>query len=169
MSITLTDVPAAVADYIKQNVTMELSAVVHSTSSVLQPDEEATFTVTLTNATEGVRLINIVWDVSIHPVSAAYLHPFGSILRPCRSEFDLSKPVLKETDTPSRLVVWPIEPTGLATLDPGQVIKFDDFAIHTMELGDATVNCHVYATVDQASLFPVEQPSKTVKQAFTVQ
>jgi hypothetical protein len=31
------------------------------------------------------------------------------------------------------------------------------------------VTMEVYATVDQASLFPVEQPSKTVKQAFTVQ
>ena len=79
MSIILSDVPAAVADYIEQNVTIEISDVVHSTSSVLQPDEEATFTVTLTNATEGVRLINIVWDVSIHPPTAAYLHPFGSL------------------------------------------------------------------------------------------
>jgi hypothetical protein len=169
MSITLTDVPAAVADYIKQNVTVEVSDVTHGTSSVLQPDEDATFTVTLTNATEGVRLIDIVYDVSIHPASAAYLYPFGSILRPCRSEFDLSKPVLKEDDTPSRLVVWPLEATGLATLDPGQVIKFDDFSVHTKELGDATVRCHIYATVDQASLFPSDQPSSTVKRSFTVQ
>jgi hypothetical protein len=169
MSITLTDVPAAVADYIKQNVTVEVSDVIHGTSSVLQPDEEATFTVTLTNATEGVRLINIVYDVSIRPASAAYLHPFRSLLRPCRSEFDLSKPVLKENDTPSRLVVWPLDPTGLATLDPGQVIKFDDFAVHTKELGDATLRCHVYATVDQYSLFPTDQPSSTVKRSFTVQ
>ena len=44
MSIILSDVPAAVADYIEQNVTIEISDVVHSTSSVLQPDEEATFT-----------------------------------------------------------------------------------------------------------------------------
>ena len=71
MSITLTDVSAAVADYIKQNVTAEVSNVTHGTSSVLQPDEEATFTVTLTNATDGVRLINIVYDLSIHPSSAA--------------------------------------------------------------------------------------------------
>jgi hypothetical protein len=169
MSITLTDVPAAVADYINQNVTVEVSDVTHGTSSVLQPDEEATFTVTLTNATEGVRLINIVYDVSIHPASAAYFHPFGNLVRPCRREFDLSKPVLKEDDTPSRLVVWPLEATGLATLDPGQVIKFDDFAIHTKELGDATVRCHIYATVDQASLFPSDQPSSTVERAFKVQ
>ena|SRR5579872_1974006 len=49
MSIILGDVPAAVADYIEQNVTIEVSDVTHSTSSVLQPDEDATFT----NATEG--------------------------------------------------------------------------------------------------------------------
>jgi len=169
MSITLTDVSAAVADYIKQNVTVEVSNVTHGTSSVLQPDEEATFTVTLTNATDGVRLINIVYDLSIHPSSAAYFHPFGSVTRPCRSEFDLSKPILTEDDKPSRLVVWPINGSSLGTLDPGQVIKFDDFAIHTETLGDATVNCHIYATVDQASLFPPDQASSTVKRSFTVQ
>jgi hypothetical protein len=169
MSIILSDVPAAVADYIEQNVTIEISDVVHSTSSVLQPDEEATFTVTLTNATEGVRLINIVWDVSIHPPTAAYLHPFGSLTRPCRTEFDLSKPVLHEDDTPSRLVIWPINGSSLGTLDPGQVIKFDDFSLHTKELGDATLRCHIYATVDQASLFPADQPSSTVKHSFEVQ
>jgi hypothetical protein len=169
MSIILSDVPAAVADYIEQNVTVEVSDVTHSTSSVLQPDEDATFTVTLTNATEGVRLINIVWDVSVHPPSAAFLHPFGSLTRPCRSEFDLSKPVLREDDTPSRLVVWPIDATGLATLEPGQVIKFDGFSLHTKELGDATLRCHVYATVDQDSLFPADQPSSTVKRPFKVQ
>jgi hypothetical protein len=169
MSIILGDVPAAVADYIEQNVTIEVSDVTHSTSSVLQPDEDATFTVTLTNATDGVRLIDIVWDVSVHPPAAAYLHPFGSLTRPCRDEFDLSKPVLKEEDKPSRLVVWPIDATGLATLEPGQVIKFDGFSLRTKELGDATLRCHIYATVDQASLFPADQPSSTVKRPFTVQ
>ena len=169
MSIILGDVPAAVADYIEQNVTIEVSDVTHSTSSVLQPDEEAAFTVTLTNATEGVRLINIVWDVSVHPPSAAFLHPFGNLTRPCRDEFDLSKPVLKEEDEPSRLVIWPINATGLATLEPGQVIKFDGLSLHTKELGDANLRCHIYASVDQASLFPADQPSSTVKRPFTVQ
>lgn len=169
MSIILSDVPAAVTDYIEQNVTVEVSDVTHSTSSVLQPDEDATFTVTLTNATEGVRLTDIVWDLSVHPPAAAYLYPFGSLTRPCRNEFDLSKPVLREDDKPSRLVVWPIEVTGLATLEPGQVIKFDGFSLHTKELGDATLRCHIYATVDQASLFPADQPSSTVKRPFTVQ
>jgi hypothetical protein len=161
MSIILGDVPAAVADYIEQNVTIEVSDVTHSTSSVLQPDEEATFTVALTNATEGVRLINIVWDVSVPPPSAAFFHAFGNLARPYRSEFDLSKPVLREKDEPSRLVVWPINATGLATLDPGQIIKFDGFSLHTKELGDATV--------DRAGLFPADQPSSTVKRLFTVQ
>ena len=66
-------------------------------------------------------------------------------------------------------MVWPLDATGLATLDPGQVIKFDDFSVHTKELGDATLRCHIYATVDQASLFPTDQPSSTVKHSFTVQ
>lgn len=43
------------------------------------------------------------------------------------------------------------------------------FSLHTKELGDATLRCHIYATVDQASLFPADQPSSTVKRLFTVQ
>jgi hypothetical protein len=46
---------------------------------------------------------------------------------------------------------------------------FDGFSLHTRELGDATLRCHIYATVDQASLFPADQPSSTVKRLFTVQ
>jgi len=37
MSISLSDIPAAVADYIKNNVTVAVSAVKHSGSTVLQP------------------------------------------------------------------------------------------------------------------------------------
>jgi hypothetical protein len=46
---------------------------------------------------------------------------------------------------------------------------FDGFSLHTRELGDATLRCHIYATVDQASLFPADQPSSTVKRLFAVQ
>jgi hypothetical protein len=168
MSITLTDVPAAVADYVRQKVTVEVSEVMHGRSRVLQPDERAGFTVTLTNAADGIRLINIVYDLSVDPDSVAKLLAFGSVLRPSREGFDLSLPVLKEDDEVGRLVVWPLEATGLATLGPGQVIRFDDLAVQTKKLGAATVRCHIYATVDQASLFPRDQPGSTAERAMTV-
>jgi len=80
MSITLTDLPAAVADYVKQNVTVEVSEVTHGSSTVLQPQERATFSVTVTNAADGIRLGNIVYDLSIDPPSpdpVAVLLAFG--------------------------------------------------------------------------------------------
>jgi hypothetical protein len=168
MSITLTDVPAAVADYVKQKVTVEVSEVMHGGSRVLEPDERAGFAVTLTNAADGIRLVNIVYDLRIDPDSVAKLLAFGSILRPSRGGFDLSLPVLKEDDEVGRLVVWPFEATGLATLDPGQVIRFDDLSVQTKQLGEATVTCRIYATVDQSSLFPPDQPGSTVKRAMKV-
>jgi hypothetical protein len=169
MSITLTDVPAAVADYVKQKVTVEVSEVMHGSSRVLEPDERAGFTVTLANAADGIRLINIVYDLTVDPDSVARLLAFGSILRPSREGFDLSLPVLREDDQVGRLVVWPREATGLATLDPGQVITFDGLSVQTRKLGDATVTCRIYATVDQASLFPRDQPGSTVERAMKVQ
>jgi hypothetical protein len=169
MGITLTDVPAAVADYIEQNVTVEVSEVTHGSSSVLQPHERAKFTVTLTNEAHGVRLVDIVYDLSIAPDTVARLHAFGSALMPSREGFDLSLPPLKEDQEVGRLVVWPNERTGLATLEPGQVIKFDDFSVQTKKLGDATIKCRIYASVDQASLFPPDQPANTVKRTLKVQ
>jgi hypothetical protein len=169
MSLTLTDLAAAVADYVRQKVAVEVSEVTHGSSSVLQPHERDRFTVTLTNATDGVRLVNIVYDLSIDPDSVAVLHGFGSALMPSREGFDLRLPLLQEDQEVSRLVVWPNERTGLATLDPGQVIKFDDFSVQTKKIGDATIKCHIYATVDQASLFPQDQPGSTVKRTLKVQ
>jgi hypothetical protein len=169
MSITLTDVPAAVADYIRQNVTIEVSEVTHGKSSVLQPNERATFAITLVNATDVVGLVDIVYDVSIHPDSVAVLRAFSPTLLPCRKKFDLSLDPMNEGDENGRLVIWPAKVSGYATLVPGGTITFGDFSVQTKDLGDATVKCHIYASVDQASLFPPDQPGSTVEQKLTVQ
>ena len=66
MSISLSDIPAAVADYIQSNVTVEVSEVKHGISTVLQPHEKGTFNVTVTN-NGAVRLNDLVYELSVKP------------------------------------------------------------------------------------------------------
>ena len=49
MTISLSDIPTAVADYIKDNVTVEVTEVKHGISTVLQPHEKGKFDVIVTN------------------------------------------------------------------------------------------------------------------------
>ena len=72
MSISLTDIPAAVADYIQSNVTVEVSEVKHGISTVLQPHEKGTFDVSVTNNGD-VNLTDLVYELSVSPSSVAKL------------------------------------------------------------------------------------------------
>ena len=80
MSISLSDIPAAVADYIKNNVTVEVSDVKHGISTVLQPHEKGTFNVTVTNNGD-VHLTDLVYELSVSPSSVAKLiSPEGLVI-----------------------------------------------------------------------------------------
>jgi len=169
MSIILTDVLAAIAGYVRQNVTVNVSEVTHGHSSVLHPDESAEFTVTLTNAPGGIRLTGIVYDFEVDPPEAADLLAFGSALMPSRTGLDLSQHPLQEDEPVKRLIVRPAEATGYATLDPGQAGPVFEVCIRTRKAGDAAVSCRIYASIDLASVFPAGQQARTTNRTFTVQ
>ena len=85
MPIDLIDIPAAVADYLDNQVQTAISAVVpkRSGSGVLTPGQDGTFTVTATNAgtPDGVRLINVTFHVKISDDSIAQLIvPAGTVV-----------------------------------------------------------------------------------------
>ena len=50
MTITISDIPNAVADYLNTQVTSTVSTVTPDVSSSLQPGEDGTFSVTVVNA-----------------------------------------------------------------------------------------------------------------------
>ena len=81
MSIDLSDIPAAVADYLNTQVTTAISTLT-PTSSTLNPNEEASFTVTVTNIGD-VRLTDVKYHVQISPATIAKLKvPAGAAIFP---------------------------------------------------------------------------------------
>src|SRR5690348_8394447 len=77
MPIDLIDIPAAVADYLDNQVRTVVSPVIGKESSQgsLRLGQEGTFTVTATNRgmPDGVRLINVVYHVKISDEAIAQL------------------------------------------------------------------------------------------------
>ena len=80
MSISLSDLPLAVADYVKNNITVDVSEVKQGISTVLQPHEKGTFNVTVTN-NGTVRRTDLVYELSVSPVSVTKLiSPEGTVI-----------------------------------------------------------------------------------------
>src|SRR5262245_51316962 len=87
MSISLPDIPTAVSDYIKDNVTVEVTEVKHGISTVLQPHEKGKFDVVVTN-NGTVRLTDLIYELSVSPESVAKLLSPGAILIIVRKGLD---------------------------------------------------------------------------------
>ena len=155
MTINLFDIPAATSAYIDNEVEVEVTRV----TAHLEPDEEGTFTVRVTNASEpnGVRLTDIVLHVTASPRSVALLKPPGSALLLPRATADTSDPRLSTNDEVEAMFVFfaasggDIEPN--ATLDVGEAMELE-FEYVAKGAGNATISCHVHASVVPEDLFP---------------
>jgi len=170
MSISLSDIPAAVADYIKNNVTVAVSAVKHSGSTVLQPHEKAAYTVTVTN-NGSVGLTDLVFELSIAPASVAKLLARSNGLTASSfKHLDLSGGVIADGTEVDNMFLVPIPGiANFAAVDPRSSVTTPELQVQTKALGGATITCFIHATVDQATLFPAEQQGKKVTSDFTVQ
>ena len=73
MTFILNDLPASVAEYIRDNVTVEVTRPKTGTSSSLQPGDTADFTVNLTNK-GAVRLLNVKYHFQT-PIAASLINP----------------------------------------------------------------------------------------------
>ena len=166
MSISLSDLPLAVADYVKNNITVDVSEVKHGISSVLQPHEKGTFNVTVTN-NGTVRLTDLVFELSVSPTSVAKLiSPEGTVIFALDAIGGSPIPNGNEVD---KLFLTGIEALTWTSVDGGAAVTTPDLQIKTQAtLGDATIRCTLHATVDQASLFPAEQEGSVSKRKLTV-
>jgi hypothetical protein len=166
MAISLSDLPAAVADYVKHNVSVEVSDVKHGISTVLQPNEKGIFNVTVTN-NGTVRLTDLVYELSISPGSVARLiSPEGPVI------FALDgidgNPIPHGTEV-VELFLTGLESVSWTSVDGGASVTTIDLPVKTQStLGDATITCTLHATVDQTSLFPAEQQGSTTTRKLTV-
>jgi hypothetical protein len=167
MALSLSDIPDAVADYIKQNVTVEVTQVKHGISTVLQPNEKGKFDVVVSN-NGNVRLIDVVYELSISPDSVAKLISPSSIVMGVRKGLDPSSDVIPLNDETSRMFLFPISAVNYASVDPGETVTNPELQVATKHtLGQATIQCTIHANVDQASLFP-DEASTVSKQTLTV-
>ena len=166
MSISLSDLPTAVADYVKNNVTVEVSEVKHGISSVLQPHEKGTFNVTVTNK-GNVRLTDLVYELSVSkPKVAKLISPAGF---PTFALDDIGGDPIGGGDETNRMFVGNSLAVGWNTLEAGATVTSPDWEVKTQaELGDATIKCVLHATVDQASLFPADQEGTPSTSKLTV-
>ncbi len=166
MSICLSDLPAAVADYITNNVNIEVSAVQHGISTVLQPNEKGTFHVTVTNK-GAVRLTDLTYELSVSPKSVAQLiSPADAVIF---VQTSLGGPPIPNGDEVDTMFLSAIEAVSWTSVDGGASVSTLELEVKTQStLGDATIECTLRATVDQSSLFPAEQEGSTANRKLTV-
>jgi uncharacterized repeat protein (TIGR01451 family) len=155
MTIVLSDIPASVPDYIEQNVTIDVTTPRTGTSNVLQPGDDATFDVTLTNK-GPIRLVNIQYHLTINDSTVAQFLSTGSALLPSRADF--GDPVLTGGVQTPTLLISPLELSGLTILEPnGSDVTFRELSIHLRKKGSAEIKVHIHADIDLASVFPNTQ------------
>ncbi len=168
MPISLSDIPTAVADYIKDNVTVTVTEVKHGISTVLQPNEKGKFDVVVTNNGD-VRLTNLIYELSVSPASVAKLVSPSSMVMDAREGLDAVSDVIPNGKEAAQMFLFPIAAVEYASADPGQTVTNPELQISTQDtLGDATIKCTIHATIDPASLFPADQESPVVKRKLTV-
>jgi hypothetical protein len=160
MSINLSDLPAAVADYVENNVTVEVSEVKHGISSVLQPHEKGRFNVTVTN-NGAVRLTDLVYELSVSPGSVAKLISPEGVVFALDGMGGRQIPVGVEVE---RLSLTGVEAVTWTSVDGGASVTSPDFQVKAQAtLGNAIIRCTLHATVDQACLFRAEQKGSTTR------
>jgi len=168
MSLSLSDIPAAVTDYIKNNVTVTVTEVKHGISTVLQPNEKGKFDVVVTN-NGSVRLTNLIYELSISPGDVAKLISPSSIVMGAREGLDPSSDVIPNGQETTKMFLFPLDALNFASVDPGETVTNPELQVTTQKtLGDATIKCTIHASVDQTSLFPVDQESSLAKRKLTV-
>jgi len=168
MSLSLSDIPAAVAEYIKDNVTVEVTEVRHGISTVLQPNEKGTFDVVVNN-NGTVRLTNIIYELSISPENVAKLVSPAGVLMAARTGLDPRSSEIPFGQEVTRMFLFAADVVDCSSVDAGQRVANPELQVTTQQLlGDATITCTIHATVDQTSLFPADRNSSVAQRTLTV-
>jgi uncharacterized repeat protein (TIGR01451 family) len=156
MTINLSDIPAATSAYIDNEVDVEI---LNATAN-LEPGEEGTYTVRVTNASAptGVRLNDVILHLTVSPDTVALLKPpAGAGLIP-RATNDANAPQLPRLNPVENMFVFFAdqdgsgEPTN-ARLDVGEQFELE-FEYQAVAAGNAEINCHIHASVEVGALLP---------------
>ncbi len=166
MSIELTDIPAAVANYLDTNVSTTISAITPEDpdQDVLTPGQNAKFTVTVTNAAapDGVRLSNVQHHVKISDANVAQLIVPTSLVLAFFDNLSTTSPLKPGTARTELFVRNEIDPT----IDVGGHASFT-LELECLDQGAAKATSHVHADIAESDLFPLSQSPNGV-QTLTV-
>jgi hypothetical protein len=113
MTITLSDLTAATASYMDNEVDVRVTDV----TANLNPGEDGTYTVT------------------------------------ARASQDLDEPALPRDELVEGMYVFVEGPVADDTLEVGEKMELE-FRYEAVDVGDATISCHVHATIDADDVFP---------------
>src|SRR5262245_63239357 len=123
----------------------------HGISTVLQPHEKGMFDVVVTN-NGTVRLTNLIYELSVSPDDVAKLVSPAGMLTSVRKGLDDDSEVIPNGQEATKMFVTPSRASVHAAVDPGDSVTYPELQVSTQNtIGDATIECSIHATVDQAS------------------
>ena len=170
MTITISDIPNAVADYLNTQVTSTVSTVTPDVSSSLQPGEDGTFSVTVVNASAptGVRLTDVKHHLTIPPTT-----PIGNTFRakfhvpatpPARATTNPNDPVLAVGIQVAEMFLFPLDPV----LEIGDTDTVSGLEIHALSVGDFEITCHIHGDMLVEDLIPNGENNRTARRTVTI-
>jgi hypothetical protein len=154
MSINLFDIPTATSAYIDNEVDVAVTRV----TANLEPNEDGTYTVRVTNAPEpnGVRLTDVTLHITVSDGSVLLLKPPGSAILTPRATGDVDDPRLGRDELVESMFVFFFDDPDLdlnSTLDIGEQIEVE-FEYHAVAAGNAEIRAHIHGTVRPEDMFP---------------
>jgi hypothetical protein len=165
MPIVLSDIRTAVQTYLNTNVTTTISAVVPAVPGTLNPGEEGTFNVTITNAVVGgIRLTNVVYHLTTSNSSVLNLKVPAAATAVARSGVSSASPVLAPNAFVTEMFLFPVD----NSLDVGDSDSLNGLKVKAIGLGNADITCHVHADPDENYLFVKGENSTTTNRAVSV-
>lgn len=149
MTITLTDIPAAVTTYLRDHVALLLGDVV-PTSGSLNPNESGTISISATNAAlpEGLPLVNVVYHLRSTDPDVFTMKVTGSAGFESRATIDRDDPTLPANTFVGEMFVWHRE----RSIDVG-VEQLLTQTVKGIDEGNAAITCHLHAEIDEDALF----------------
>lgn len=160
MSLALTDIPAAIRDYLDTAVTVEITKV----TTHLEPLEEGTFTVAVTNAAAptGVQLTGLSFHVTVTDPTVIDILALDDAagLHTTRENASPTSAVVKNGDpAPNGEMCVFLNSASASVLEVGENTQLE-LSYKAKKAGDTSIRCHIHASVDQNSLFPANQAGR---------
>jgi hypothetical protein len=164
MPINLSDIPNAVTEYLRNQVTTVVNRVEPDVTGELQPGEDGTFSVAATNAAAplGVRVVDIRYHLRFNTPGVAKFHVPST--PPARATSNSNDPVLVPFTQVDEMFLFPADTALLV----GETDAVRALTIHGVAVGDATIKCHIHGSILEEDLFPKASAGRDGERAFTV-